>query len=84
MEDPALEIKYQGIVLLGLLTRPNVGTFDRQKNLSLIGDNVVHHDIIENSTNESADHLHGESDTRGQVTVLSELKVLTQQRTLNT
>jgi hypothetical protein len=27
--------------------------------------------------------LHGESDTRGQVTVLSELKVLTQQRTLN-
>lgn len=70
-------ITYQGVVLLGLLTRPNVGTFHRQKNLPLIGNDAVHHDIVENGTNESSNHLHSESDTRGQVTILSEFKVLT-------
>lgn len=74
---------YQRIILLGLLTRPDIGALDREENLSLVGDDLIHHDIVEDRTDYSANHLHGECNARGQVAVLRKFEILTQQRALN-
>lgn len=41
----------------------------------MIGDDAVHHDIVEYGSDQGPHHLHGKSHTWGQVAILSEFEI---------
>lgn len=52
------------VVLLDVLAGPDVGALDGEEDIALVVDNGDHHDIVEDGTNHSSDHLSGESGSR--------------------
>lgn len=49
-----------GVVLLRLLSGPDVGPLDGQKNVALVVDNGIHQDVVQDASKECAYDLSGE------------------------
>lgn len=52
------------VVLLDVLAGPDIGALDGEEDIALVVDNGDHHDVVEDGTNHSSDHLSGESGPR--------------------
>jgi hypothetical protein len=73
----------QGIELLDILTRPDVGAFDGQKERRLIFDNRQHDAVVQEGADDAANNLDDVCASRGQMDVLSELQVSCQDLSLS-
>ena len=71
------------VVLLHVLSRPDVGAFDREQDLPLVRDDGHHHYVVEDGADDRTDQLDGEGDPRGQLGVLRKLEILEQELTLH-
>lgn len=65
----------EGVVLLDVLAGPDVGAGDGGKDVILVGDDGLHHNVIEDGAEDAAPHLGGEGGFGGEMGELGELKV---------
>ena len=72
----------KSVELLNVLTGPDVGALDGQKNWSLILDNGYHHKPIEDSTDHATSNLNKECTPWWQMRILSQLEIAGKQLTL--
>jgi hypothetical protein len=76
-------VTYLGIELLNVLTGPDISTLEGQENVSLVGGDLDHHDIINNSANQSTNDLGAERRFQRELCVLPKLQVLHHTNALN-
>lgn len=57
------------VVLLRLLTRPDVGALNGQKNVALVVDDGVHKNVVQDATKECAYDLSGKGCSRREFSV---------------
>jgi len=54
----------KGVVLLDVLTRPDVGALDGGQDSKLVVNNALHHDVVEDCANNAAEYLSREGALR--------------------
>ena len=65
----------KGIVLLDVLAGPDVRAFNRRENRELIRNDGLHHNVVEDGSNDGSCHLGGEGTLWRQVDQLSNLEI---------
>ena len=70
------------VVRLRVLAGPQAGAGDGEERLALGVDDGEHHDVVENRTDDGAEHLHAERHAGRELAVLAELEVLEERDTL--
>ena len=71
-----------GVVVLHVLAGPDVGGL-AEEDVSLVLDDGVHHDPVEDSTGHGSQNLSGERSARGELGVLGELEILKHEKALD-
>jgi hypothetical protein len=64
------------------LAGPDVCSFDRDKNLSLIGCDRAHQDVVDDGTEDSTHDLDREGTSWAEFTILTKLEILNQEQCL--
>lgn len=65
----------EGVVLLDVLTGPDVGAFDGGKDVELVCHDGLHHHVVEDGADDGSEHLCGKSTLGGQMDQLGELEI---------
>jgi len=68
---------------LNLLSRPNVGTLNREKDFTLVVDDRFHDDELEDSSDDGTDDLSSEGSTRRKLGVLTEFEIASETESLS-